>query len=283
MKRTVLRTVISVVLALFLAISLFVCGFCVYGYEVVCNPGVFMETAEASGYAQELYGEIFDKWENLLVITGVSDTESILEVLTPEQVKKDAHLYLENAYAGNVETPDTESLENSLSEKVHAYAYRGEDPDPIPELEANIQELVSACMGEYRQSVQIRLLPKLLSALGSRRSLMKIGIFASAGIALFFCVFLFFLQKKKKEFLYYGAMATATGALILLGGCWFARYQQILNRLPFEDSAMKTLVVKFLETLLVYLRQLGDLYLAVTVLLLVLYLLFSLLAKRKKT
>ena len=100
MSKRVLSIVFSYILALFFAVTMLAGVLCDFAYKTVCDPELLVSHAISSGYATELYDEILYKWENLLSITGIDDTEPFTQVLTLERVEDAAYSYLRNAYTG---------------------------------------------------------------------------------------------------------------------------------------------------------------------------------------
>ena len=264
MKKNILSAVFSCILALFVAICVIAGALSFRIKDIVCKPGALLTSAEESGFYTELYEEILYKVENLLSITGIEDTAPFTELLTPELVAEQAKYYLENSYTGSAEL-DTQELKTALEEKVRAYAYSHNIyAAPEAELEQNIRELVDACMADYTQAIKLPMLPKLLSAAANAYDYLYLAAPVLGCVALFFLVFLFFLQRKREDTLYYAALSAATGAVLLLGLTGLAKRYDVVNRLPFEASAMKTLVVDFAQRLLGAVTDLGLIFLVAT-------------------
>lgn len=272
-----LRCLFSCILSLFLAISLLAGGACYFVQNNISNPSALNSAANAD-FTQELYDEIVYDWENLLSITGVTEPETIMSVLTYAQVEKDALDYLAGAFNGGIST-DTQALRTNLDEKVRQYAYSHNiHATPEEELEQNIKDLVNACIADYEDAIRIPLLPTTLGYAA------KIGpyctkllpIIAAGALVLF--LFLLLLQRKKQDVFYYSAISAATGGIVLIGAVMAVEYYEIIGRLPFSDSAIKTLVVNYCRQLLAALQQYGYLYLMGAGACLVLYLVFNLIA-----
>ncbi len=250
MKKTVLRTVFSLILSLFLAMVV-LCG-AVLGLaaQTVCNPDYMHSTAQNSGYSTQLYEEIAYQWENLLAITGVMEPEPIMAVLTPEKVQEDALHYLDSAFTG---TPEMNTdglklaLESEIRQYVESYYPSAEQKE---EMEQNIRDLVADCISSYRSAISVPGAGYLLGAVNRVRGYLLPGILVMAAVAVLLAVFLFFLQKRRAEVLYYGAVAMATDAAFLLGIPALAQSYRVMERLPLSDSALKTLLQSFLKGIL---------------------------------
>jgi len=272
--KTFLRVTFSCILSLFLAISCLAGGLCHLGQRVICDPAPLLRAAETGGAAKQLYDEIFYDWENLISITGVEEPEAMLGLLTQERVQQDLLRYIRDSYSG---TPSiqTDDLRSQLDALVRQYAYSHNiHATPESELEQNISDLVDACISDYREAIRIPLLPTLLGKVSSFEAYFS-KLFPVACVGAFvFLLFLFFLQKKKSNTLYYLCLSVATGGVILYGATLLVDRYDILNRLPFTDSAIKTLVVSYLQSILESLEQYGIVYLLVACLVLVLYLLW---------
>lgn len=272
-KKSVLTKAFSLILSLFLAISLFAVALCVYARNTLCREELLTDTLVHSGYPQQLYEEILYKWENLLSVCGVPESENgtILQVLTPEGVKQDTLTYFENSYKGGGKL-DTQTLSDNLEALVRSYAYSNNIyMSSEEELDANIADLVDACMEEYYNSVKIPLMPRLLSKLPPLRNMLKWGALAAGAAAALFGVFLFFLQKKRFNALYYGGIATGTNAVLILGLYALAKGTQLVYRLPITESALRTFLIAYLERLLESFLLLGLLFLAITAALALIY------------
>lgn len=280
MKKTILSTVFSSILALFLALILLVGSLCVYANSTVCDPQLLANTARSSGYCTELYEEIKYDWEDLLAITGVSEPDPILAVLTQEQVEADAIAYITASYTGSAKL-DTSALKSALDEKVRAYVIpitpNGNIDD---ELEQNINDLVSACIKDYESSIKIPALPKILGAVNKVGKFLTPGLWAVAVAGIVLLVFLFFLQKKWQDTLYFAAISTATNAVMLLSATGLAGYYKLTQRLPIDASALKTLLVSYLQKLLDTLQNYGTFFALITALLIMIYLLITLIRMR---
>lgn len=272
-KKSVLTIAFSLILSLFLAISLFAVALCVYARNTLCREELLADTLVSSGFSQQLYEEILYKWENLLSICGVPESENskILQVLTPEGVKQDALTYFQNAYNGSGAL-DTQTLSDNLDALVRSYAYSNNIyMSSEEELDANIADLVEACMEEYHNSVQVPLMPRLLSKLPPLRNILKWGALVAGAAAALFGVFLFFLQRRRANTLYYGGIATGTNALLILGLYALAKGTQLVYRLPITESALRTFLIAYLERLLESFLLLGLLFLAITAALALIY------------
>ena len=267
MKKNILTTVFSCILSFFLAIVLLAGSLCVYARKTVCEPDVLLQISQECGYSQELYDEIKYKWENLLSITGVTEPESIMEVLSPELVREDTLTYLRSAYQEKSD-PNTAELKSQLESKIRDYAYSNNiHATPEKELEQNITDLVNACIQDYQGAIAIPLLPKLLGAVSGITAYLKVGLYATAAAALVLLVFIFFLQRMRRETLYYAAIATATNGVLLLGLNGLADHYELIARLPFEASALKSLISAYLQHLLDKLQLMGLAFLCVAVVL----------------
>lgn len=273
MKKRIIATVFSTILSLFLAIVLLATCLCYFARQTVCDPQLLTDIANDSGYTAELYEQIKYKWENLVSITGVTDPDSIMQVLTQEQVQEDALAYLQDAYTGTA-TIDTEELSQALRTKVSDYAYSNNiHATPKAELEQNIDDLVAACIQDYKTSIRIPLLPRLLGTVSQIPAYLKTAIQIGWVSCFVLLVFIFFLQKKRTYTLYFAAISTATNALLLLGGCWLIRKNQLIERLPIDISALRALLCAYLSKLVSQLESFGYLFLQATLVLLAVHLL----------
>lgn len=243
------------------------------GQTVICAPTPLLQAAQTGGAIEQLYEEIRYDWENLISITGVTEPDAMMAVLTQERVQQDVMQFIEDSYT-QIPSINTEDLRSQLEEKVREYAYSHNiHATPESELEQNIKDLVDACIADYREAVSIPLLPTLLGKLTAIKPYFG-KVFPIIGVgALIFLLFLFFLQKKKQNTLYYGCLSIATGGVVLYGATLLANHYDILNRLPFTDSAIKTLVVSYLQRILEALEQYGIVYFLVALIVLILYLL----------
>lgn len=275
MTKTFLRVFFSCLLALFLAILILGAGLCHLGQRVVCNPATLQKLAVDTGYTKQLYDEIVYDWENYLAITGVETPETIMAVLTQEQVDQDVLQYIKDAYTGTAAV-NTETLRGDLESKVREYANSHNIYEtPEEELEQNIQDLVDACIDDYTSAINIPMLVKILSTIHRYGTMLLPCLIALSIGSIILLVFIFFLQKQKQDVLYYGAIATATGSIVLLGIPKLAAYYNVLNRLPVTASAMKTLVKSYLQTLLAAIGSYGKVFLITTIALLALYIVIT--------
>lgn len=259
MKRF-LQTLFSCILSLFLAVFFLGAGLCLYAQQTVCEPDFIAKAIVDSNYGQQVYEEIAYEWENLLSITGVETPEDIMAILTPETVARDAQNYICDSYTGNASL-DTQQLRRDLNSKVREYAYSHNiHATPTDELEQNISDLVDACIAEYESGIVVPLLPKILGTLFGYGALIpKIMITTAVGCAVM-ALFLFFLQKKRQDTLYYISISAATVGIILRGLPLLAAHYDIVNRLPFSESALKSLVTAYLQALLDTVGQYGNLF-----------------------
>lgn len=280
MKKKILSTTFSFVVSLFLAIVFLAGTLCLFAGNTVCQPAYLTQIAESSGFTDELYEEIKYNWENLISITGVEDTASMMPMLTKEQVSNDVLAALENAYKGT-SSLNTDELESQLEAKVRDYAYSNNiHATPESELNQNIDDLVSACIKDYRRAVSIPLLPTILGTVGKVSPILTPAATATAVAALILLVFLFFLQTERKNTLYYTAISAATNAVILIGLPALAAAYQIVKRLPVEASALKTLIIAYIQALLDQMQFIGFLFLGAAVLLIAVYTLLVFLPKK---
>ncbi len=279
MKKT-LNSVFSFILSLILAFSLLLGGLSVFAYNTALNPEALIRVADESKYTEELYQEIYDSWDNLFAITGVSSPEPMLKVLTFEDVKNDAFSYLRSSYNGKGKI-STEKIEKELDEKVREYVKSQGEEEISEEVEKNIKELVLSCMGKYEKAIRIPLLPTVLSAAGKIKNYLIPAVIASFAFALVLVVFIFFLQKKRKETLYFLTISAATCALIFLGAAFLAEHYEIASRLPIEASALLTLLSNFIKLLIDEILLFGIVFAGAAVLLLAIYLILSFILKDK--
>lgn len=279
MGKNILRTVFSIILALFLAIGALAGSLCAYAEANLCDSTLLLDTAAAGSYAQELYEEIAYDWGNLIAIAGVPEPETMMTDLTVERVKADALAYLQDAYTGSAAV-DVEALRQALEEKVRQYAYSNTIHETQEEeLERHIDELVTACMKEYTGSVKIPMLPKALGAISKLGKYVSIGKFAAFGFCAVVLALLFFLQRQKKETLYYAGLSAATNALLLAGSVGLAEHYELLKRLPVQVSALKTLIDGYLQPLLDRLGAVGQIFIFIAAGLLLAYALWTLIPK----
>lgn len=284
MKKKILSKIFSYILALFLAVTMFAGVVCDIIYKNVCNPEVILSTAASSGYTTQLYEEIAYKWENLLSVTGISDVEPFIQVLTLEKVENAAYSYLCNSYTGTAEV-ETQNLSTDLKSRVLEYAENNNIYETSQEeLNTNADNLVSACMTEFKNSIRIPLLPKMLSATGKLAPVLKVGPIVCAAFFALLSVFLFFLQRNRTDVLYYSITSTITNAVLLLGISWAAIHYRAAERLPVDISALRTLAVTYLNHLFDRLRTYGYGLLILAAALLLLYIAVILVKLlRKKT
>ena len=247
MTKTFLRVFFSYILSLFIVILSLGAGLCHYAQTTVCNQDMLLQVAEESGYTRQLHEEIAYNWENLLSITGVETPEDIMAVLTAEVVARDALGYIADSYTGAA-TLDTQQLRSELDAKVREYAYSHNIyATPQAELEQNINDLVDACISDYQTAITISLLPKLLGAVSRYGQVLPKCIPVLAAGCGIMALFLFFLQKKRQDVLYYTAISGITGGIILVGIPALVAHYNIIRRLPIADSPLKTLLCSYLQ------------------------------------
>lgn len=257
MKKTVLSKAISFLLSLLLATTLLGGFVCAYIGQTVGDPRRIDEAAAESGYGDTLYGEIRDKWENLFAVSGIPDAEEMLSVLRKDTLMSDIRSYFAGAYQGQL-IVDTQALEDALQEKLEAYVAGIEDADPEDlELQKNIRDLVAACADQYRLAVRIPMLHTVLGKVTRIRDLLAVAVAAAALFAVVLAVFLFFLQKPRADALYFGAVATVTDTVLLLGLRIFAGWIRLVDRLPLAQSALRDLAQVYVADLLSVLTRWG--------------------------
>lgn len=272
MKKTVLRVIFSCVLSLFMAILFLFGALCHYAKAYVCNPEVVLKACKDSGYTNQLYDEILYDWDNLLSITGVSEPQNILSLLTPEQVETDALHYIESAYLGSAAL-NTDRLHADLHSKIEEYAYSHNiHATPDAELSQNIKDLTNACIEDYRSAITIPLLPKILSSLRLAGNYLHYGIWLACAATGLLLMFLFLLQRKRQDTLYYTSISLTACGIFLCGIIQLANHYNVVARIPFQDSALKTLIAAFLQTLLDNLQRYGLLFFYSTFIIISLYL-----------
>ncbi len=278
MSKKLLRIVFSSVLSLFVAILLLATGLSHYALTSICAPNILLSQVEHGAYTNELYDEIQYDWENLVSIAGIQQPETVMDVLTPHRVKQDTLLYIESAYTGS-SVLNVDALRTELTVAIRAYVNTQDvDPSQEAELEQNIKDLVDACIADYRSAVAVPLLPKLLGAAGSLTELLELVMLVLPVALLLLLLFIFFLQAKRQDLLYYLSIAVASCGILLTGITHMANYNMVIQRLPFEESAMKTLVSDYLGALLVRLQQYGYLYLIVAAALVLIYVLIGIIS-----
>ena len=275
-----LASVFSFILSLFLAFSLLAGSLCLFLYHTALDEKDLIRTADESKYGEELYEEITDSWENLFAITGVSQPKPMLKVLTEKSVEDDAFSYLRSSFEGKGKI-DTAELEKALDEKLREYVKAQGEEEISEEVEKNIRDLVSSCKTKYEKGIRVPMLPTVLGKAGAVRKYLPTASIAAFVFALALAVFIFFLQKKKKETLYFLAISAATCGIVFLGAAFFAEGYELTSRLPLEDSALLTLMASFLQFLIDEILLMGIAFFGAAVLILVLYLIFTFLLKEK--
>ncbi len=279
MKKT-LASVFSFVLSLFLAFSLLLGSLSLFFYHTALDEKDLVRVADESKYTEELYEEIRDSWENLFAITGVMEPDPMLKLLTPEKVEEDAFSFLRSSFSGKGEI-STEKLEKDLDEKIREYVKSQGEEEISEEVEKNIKELVSSCTGKYEKGIRVPLLPTVLGKAGAVKKYLVPAAIASFVFSLVLAVFIFFLQKKKKETLYFLIISVATCAIIFLGAAFFAEGYGLTSRLPIEESALLTLVASFLQFLIDEIFLTGIIFVGIAVLFLAVYLILTFILKGK--
>lgn len=275
MKKNFIRALFSLILSLFITILVLAVGLSHFAMHHICDEEYMQKISSASNFTNELYEEIRYDWENLISITGITEQDSILSVLTPQIVKEDTIGYITSSYTGKA-TLNTDSLRANLDSKIRDYA-NSHNINAIPdaELEKNITDLVDACIKDYRTSVCIPMLPKILSSVTSLAGYLDIIMLgATIGIALLL-LFLFAIQRKKQDIFYYTALSGLTNSALLIGGMYLIGYHEIISRIPFEDSALKTLISDYLQSLVTALQQYGYYYLIAAIICLTIYLMIQ--------
>ncbi len=282
MKKNTLRTVFSLILALFLSIVLLSGIVLGLAAQTVCSPEYLRNTAKSSGYAAQLYEEIKYQWENFLAITGVMEPEPIMAVLTPEQVEADALHYLDTAFDGAAEL-NTDELKAALEGKIRQYVENYyPSSEQKEEMEKNIRDLVADCISCYRSAISIPGIGYLFRAVKGVQGyfLPAALILVVAGIGML--VFLFILQERRTEMLYYGVLVATTDAVFLLGIPALAHGYRVLERLPLGASALKTLLQRYLAGVLDWLKNAGWIAAICAVALLLVYVICCAVRKTKK-
>ena len=279
MNKKNLSTVFSYILALFLAITIFAGCMCDFAYKTVCDPEMLVTVADSCGYTSGLHEEIVYKWENLVSVTGIPDTDPFVQIVTQERVEESALSYLRNAYTGTAEI-ETQAIADELRNMVHEYAYGNNTYEtPEAELDRNIENLVSACVNEYTNSIRVPMLPKLLSALSKLAPVLKNGPIICVAFSSLLIVFLFFLQNKRADVLFYFAVSTLANAVLLLGTSWLAMRYRVAERLPIAISALRTLAVSYVNCLFEKLLTYGQAFLLAAAAALVLHIVALILVK----
>lgn len=278
-----LTVTLSFVVSLFLALTLLAVALCAFGSSVLAKSTRLEEAAVVSDYSQTLYEEIQYDFENLLSITGVMETESIMTALTPEMVDRDALSYLADCF-GDGATLDTSSLKADLDAGIRTYieSVLPEGEEWNEELEKNLNDLVSACVRRYRQGIQIPMLPKIGKTLVKLGSYLKWGATLAALASLGCAAYLFLLYKPRRKALYYYAVSTATNSVLFLGAAYLAKWNHITQRLPIEESALQDLLSRYLQSILSVLEQIGWVFLGATVLFILAEAVLSFLSKKKE-
>ncbi len=275
--KKVLQVSFSCILTLFLSLLLLAGTAIDLAKGTVCRPQYLVDIADKSTYAQELYEEIRYEWENLLAITGVTEPTPIMAVLTPERVREDALQYLEDAYTGSPQL-STDALKQELEAEVRRYVNSNYIPlEQRDELEQNITDLVSSCISHYRSSIMLPAAGKILGAVKGIEKYIRPGLHIAAGGAAVLVIFLFFLQRKRRNLFYYAAIAGATDAVLLYSVPELVKHYEIMERLPFGESAMKTLILRYLEDLVGKVKAFGRVFLKATVAAVLAFLLLTLL------
>ncbi len=246
MKKQTLSTIISFVLALFLSFAVFTVVICSVFLCTLANPNVIDKTISQSDYAKPLKEEISAKWDNLAAICGMDERDVLLSLLTEERIENDSRKYFKMAYEGK--TLDTSNLKKEVYDIVSDYAH-SHDLNLISaqELEQNINDLVTSCMEEYDRSVKIRLMTRAFGTIGKIRPTVLIALVISFLISAGIIVFIFYLQTDRKKTLFYLFSAFAANAVLYLFAVLFTYLNNLINRIPIEESALYNLTVKYLN------------------------------------
>ena len=275
MDKPVLRVLFSCALSLFLAITGLGIGVCHFTQTILFNPNTLIQVAGDCGYTQQLHSEIAREWENLFAITGVENPEEMMSVLTRDIVNADSLNYIANAYAQTAAVR-VQQLADQLTGKVREYAYsQTAQADRDGALEENINDLVNACIGAYKSAVEI---PALNTILGTFSKIAgKLDLYACilSILLLAFMALMYFLQRKRTHTLYYMTISAAAGGIVLLGIPAITMQYNILARLPFSDSAVKTLLIAYGANAIDAMVDYGTIYMIIAGILLCGYLIAS--------
>lgn len=279
MNKPITRVLFSCVLSLFLAFVSLGIGVCYLGKTALFSKHALIRISTQSGYAQQLYKEIAWEWGNLFAITGVETPEAMMSLLTLDAVTADALAYIAAPH-----TVETQQLSLQLEHKVREYAYAQTVQVGQEEiLEENITDLVIACADSYQKAIEIPSLPTILNSFDAISSKLTI-----LGCVLGFAFtllsgFLLCLQRKRIFTLYYIAIAAAAAGLVLLGIPAIAAHYHIMARLPFTDSALKTLIIAFGTNALQAAAHCGSVYMLAAGFSLCAYWIASIVATFRKT
>ncbi len=249
MNKSKLSSVFSYALAMLLCVLVFAVSLCVLFVLTVASPKAIDTAITQSDYVAPLRQEISAKWENLASICGMQETKPLLSLLNNERVENDCRQYFKNAYNG--ETLDTASLKNEVYRVVSDYAHKN-DLGLISqaELEQNIKDLVNSCMDEYDRAVKIRFMPKLLNKAAKLTPTLLICLTALTLASVGIIIFIFYLQADRKKTLLYVFYALGGNALFYLFMLLFVWANDLIKRIPIEESALYNLSIKYLSNTL---------------------------------
>ncbi len=245
MKKINLPLAFSYILSFFLSLTICAVAVCFVFLFTIANPENIDKAILKSDFVKPLKNEISEKWENLAAISGMEESEKLLALLSDERIEKDSREYFKKAYKGKA--IDTTPLKDEIYVIVSEYA-KAHNPHLISdsEVEQNVLDLVNACITEYDISVKIKLMPTLLAKV-SKLTPVIIGVLIGCivlSVGLF--IFIFRLQKSLKNTLTYLFYALASNSILFVFLSLFIYFNNFINRIPIEASALYNLTVEYL-------------------------------------
>ncbi len=277
MRSRVASAAISLVLSLFIAAMGTVICLASLPLLALSDTSLIDRAIDRSGYSEMLCGEIAAKWDNLAAICGIENRDELLALLTPDRVLDDSKSYFYAAYSGE-RLNEYSELRNSVYGIIDSYA-REHDAHLILEeqLQANINELVDCCMEEYSSAVNVKFAPTALSAVRNSLPYLKAGIALASLLTAGLAVFIFLLQSRRKDTLYYLGISSLSVTLIFGLLCYLVEKNGYIKRIPFEKTALYYLITDCLNSMLNILKATALITAGLSLLILLAYVALSVL------
>ena len=246
-KNKTVGNILYLILSFILSVCLIAFGICSLIRFTVFTPGFLADCLNGSAYYTDLCDEITDDLLNIGDASGLDKSffeDFVDEVLVREDVLK----YVEDFYAGNKLTVDTEKFEESLSKALAKYQLENNITNAPKE---SIDFFIKEAADIYAQNVKITYFNMLQKKMLEYRTTFTIYTIVSGALCLALAAFFFFTCEWKHKAVRYFYYSTCCAGLltILIPAAVFA--SGILGKIAILSRSLNDMYTAILNTLFV--------------------------------
>ena len=246
-KNKTVSTILYTILSFILSVCLIVLGICSLIRFTVFTPGFLMDCMNGSAYYTDLCDEMTDDLRNIGDASGLD--KSFFEGFVDEVlVREDIQKYVEDFYAGNKMTVNTERFEESLGKALAKYQAENKITNAPKE---SIDYFIKEAAKIYAQNVKITYFNAIQKKMLEYRTNFTVYSIVAGALTLAIAAFIFFTSEWKHKALryFYYSVCSAGLLTLLIPAAVFA--SGILGKIAILSRSLNDMYTAVLESLFV--------------------------------